>query len=231
MTQTTRTTLITLAVIIVVLLLGYFAWKERSSSAPAPTTTTSNATTTTATSTTVSASSTNTGKYTIKLVPSIKAPDYKAPLVFSKGITADQQAALQTQYATAVAAITKNPDDFNAWIMLGYVRKEAGDYEGAATDWQYMSDLAPSNPISFADLADLYTNFLPNYPKAAAAYKQEIKNNPTATYIYQDLYTLYTNQYPQSPAVIEAMLQAGITANPSAADLKATLAAYKAAHK
>ena len=192
---------------------------------------------TTATSTNESASSTtgvvsingsdaSSSGYTIKMVSAggaaPVAPNYKAPLIFSDTtITADERSAMQAQFAQAQAALAKNPQDFNSWIQLGDLRKEAGDYAGAALDWQYMSALYPSNVVSNANLGDLYTNYLKNYPKAAAAFKAQIANDPKDVYIYDDLYSLYTNQYPQSSATIVALLKAGIAANPGAVELKA----------
>jgi tetratricopeptide (TPR) repeat protein len=153
------------------------------------------------------------------------APSYKTPLVFTDPtITPDLQASMQVQFAATQALIGKTPTDFNSWIELGDLRKEAGDYTGAAADWQYMSALYPTNIVSNANLGDLYANYLKDYPKAAAAFKSQIANDPTDTYIYDDLFQLYTNQYPQPTAVITAMLKAGIAANPNAVELKADLA-------
>jgi tetratricopeptide (TPR) repeat protein len=233
MTQQTKNILISIIVLVIIILLGYFVWKERTSSAPSSASSTSidlNISTSTL------ATSTNSG-YTITpvIIPTsstVAAPNFKAPLTFSAslGLTADEEASMQSQFAQVQATLAKTPTDFNTLIQLGDLRKEAGDYAGAAADWQYVSTIYPANVISFANLADLYTNFLPNYPKAATEYKQAIKNDPTRADLYIDLFQLYTNKYPQSAATAEAVLQQGIAANPNAADLKAALSAYESAH-
>ena len=230
MTHQTRNILIGLVIVIIVLILGYFAWQERGTSIPA--TATSTAATSTDISANISSTTTSGPGYTIKPVtgPSITAPSTATPLVFSASVSVDERATLQSQFAQAQATLKASPTDFNAWVALGGLRKEAGDYAGAAIDWQYVSALYPTNVVSFANLADLYTNFLPDYPKAAAAYKQAIKNDPKRADLYMSLFSLYTNQYPQSAATAEAVLQQGIAANPNAADLKAALASYQAAH-
>jgi tetratricopeptide (TPR) repeat protein len=224
-----------IAIIIIVaavlIAIAYFFSHTSSPSAPAGT---ASSTATSATSTSAVSSSTmvtvtsapSSAGYTIKLLPAGKAPtapDYKAPLTFSASVPADQQASMQAQFMQVQAALAQNNQDFNAWIELGDLHKEAGDYDGAAADWQYMSALYPSNIVSNANLADLYTNYLMNYPKAAAAYKAAIANNPTEVYLYQDLFSLYTNQYPQPTTTIEALLNQGLSANPSAAELKVDL--------
>jgi len=194
-------------------------------------TTTSMATSTSATSTYNLSTSTVPG-YTITEVPISSgshtpiAPDYTMPLAFSSSVTPDERTSLQAQFVQVQAALAQNKLDFGSWITLGNLRKEAGDYAGAALDWQYASAEFPNNVVSFANLADLYTNFMPDYPKAAAAYKQEIKNNPSQPYIYEDLFQLYTTQYPQGSSAPEAVLQQGIAANPKAVDLQLDLARY-----
>jgi len=217
--------LIGIVVLIIVVLLGYFAWKERGTNGS-----TVAATSTVSTTTVTVASSTSSG-YTITPVAlptsgTPVAPNFKAPLVFSSSVSASDQASLQSEFAQAQAAIASNPVDLDAIIALGNVRKEAGDYAGAAADWQYVSEMSPTNPVSFANLADLYTNFLPDYPKAAAAYKQQIANDPTDIYIYEDLFQLYTIKYPQGSSDPSVILKQGIAANPKAINLQVDLARY-----
>jgi tetratricopeptide (TPR) repeat protein len=213
-------------VVIVVIVLGYFAWEERGSSVSPAISPIASSTAITVSASTTAPSSSGPG-YTIKPVTAPTAPDYAAPLVFTIMLPDDQKASLQSEYATDVAALKKNNIDFNMWIDLGDTRKEAGDYMDAAADWQYASVLYPANIVSYANLGDLYTNFLHNYPKAVVAYKQAIKNDPSQIYLYEDLYQLYTTQYPQPASVIEAMLQAGIAANPKAIELQTTLSQYQ----
>ena len=156
-----------------------------------------------------------------------KAPNYQAPLVFSANVSADEQSAFRQQFSQAQSLIAANAKDFNGWISLGTVREEAGDYQGAAADWEYVSALYPANQVSFANLGDLYANYLHDYAKAAANYKTEIKNDPNFPQMYLALYQLYTGPYPQSSAAIETMLQAGIKANPNAPELQTALSQYQ----
>lgn len=172
-------------------------------------------------------SSTAGGSYTIKLITAGKAPvapNYMAPVAYDPTLSVDERASFASQIAQAQALIAKNKQSFDAWIALGDARKEAGDYAGAEADWRYISELYPTNVVSNANLADLYTNYLHDYPKAAAAYKAAIANDPKQTYLYADLATLYTYQYPQPKSVIIAVLNQGLAANPSDPGLKAMLA-------
>jgi tetratricopeptide (TPR) repeat protein len=230
MDRQTRNILIGIVGLVIVVVLGYFVWKERGNAAsivqvPAA------SSTPIAIPVSISTAATSTNPaYTITAIPGAKpgvaAPDFTLPLVFSSSVSPDTQASLEAAFAQVQSALKKNATDFDSWIALGDLRKEAGDYAGAAADWEYASEAYPGNIISFANLGDLYSHFLPNYPKAAAAYKQQIANDPTDVEIYQDLFLLYTNQYPQAAGVAETLVKQGIAANPKAVDLQVLLARY-----
>ena len=235
--QDKRNQIIAIIIIGAAVLIGIAYFFSRSSTHGTPSGTATStmplatSTMSTATSSIIKTSPTSSGSgYTIRAVTAGKAPtapNFKLPLIFSAGVSADLRSSMQAQFTQEQTALATNGSDFNAWIALGVLRKEAGDYTGAAADWQYMSALYPSNIISNANLADLYTNYLHDYPKAAAAYKAAIANNPTQVYLYQDLFTIYTNQYPQPTATVVALLQQGLAANPNAAELKADLVKYR----
>ncbi len=173
------------------------------------------------------------GGATIKEIPipnaaSVPAPSFKTPLTFlaSLQLSPDVQTLLQQKYTADVATLSANAVDFDAWIDLGEARKLGGDYAGAAADWEYVSVIYPKNIVSFANLGDLYTNFLPNYPKAAANYEHEIANNPAYEDSYSDLFSLFTNQYPQGTTTPQNVLKEGIAASPQSVDLYVLLARY-----
>lgn len=239
-----RNVVIVGTIVIVVLILGFLAWQERAGSVAgipspeSPASSTSLSTASAASSSTSVVISSN-GKivsapagYTITQIPiasssAAQAPSYRTPLVFASSVPADQRADLQSEFAATQSALDKNPQDFNTWIQLGVIRKEAGDYTGAAADWSYMSALYPTNQVSNANLGDLYTNFIPDYPKAVAAFKAQLANDPTDEYIYIDLYDLYTNQYPQPTSSIVALLKQGLAAIPNDPQMTALLAKYQ----
>lgn len=220
-----------LIVIVLVALIAVLYFLHPHATAPDSSiaTTTSNGASSTVDSITISANgASSTGAYTIHMITAAdapKAPDYHAPLVFSSSVPADEEASISATFAQAQATIAKTPQDFNAWIALGAARKQAGDYVGAEADWQYVSALYPTNVVSYANLGDLYQNYLHEYAKAVAAYKQQIVNYPKAPYIYDNLYQIYTHEYPVATSTITAMLKAGIAANPDATQLKNDLAA------
>lgn len=195
-----------------------------------------NATTTAGTTTTqtgpnsLTVSGPDGGGYTITQVPiedAPKAPPYKSGLTCSTSMSKEQCATIQGQDATAVARIETNVTDFAAWVQLGALREEVGDYQGAATAWGYVKSLYPTNPTVYLNLADLYTNFLKDYAKGEQYYLSAMKYLPTDTSIYANLFTVYTTtSYKPSASAAEDILKKGIAANPKAIDLPVTLARY-----
>ena len=232
MTQTQKNGLIGGVIAIIILLIGGYLYTRNPAPALAPGAATSTPVST-ATTTSIASGGIQTtpssGGYTISVQPiSAPAPDFKAPLVFASTYPVSAQASLQTQFTADVAALQKSATDVDAWINIGTLRKLAGDNAGAAKDWEYASLLSPTNIVTFANLGDLYTNFLPDYPKAAKNYLQEIKNNPTYADSYRELFALYTNQYPQGTTTPANILKEGIVASPKSADLYVLLARYYA---
>jgi hypothetical protein len=159
--------------------------------------------------------------------PSVPAPSYVKPLVFSESITSDIKTALTAQFTENQKILAKNKFDFNAWIDLGMLRKLAGDYQGAKEIWEYVGKVWPQNTLSFANLGDLYQNFLHDYAKADASYKLALKNNPSDATLYRALFDLYSNTTykPTATAAVD-ILTAGVAKNPAALDLHVLLARY-----
>jgi tetratricopeptide (TPR) repeat protein len=187
---------VAIVAVIIIGVLGYFAWKERSGSRP-PIGQSASTTVIQIGSSTISLSTASQSGYTIREVPieskaRIVAPEHAVALQCASGVATDTCASAQAMFGVAQGAIASSSIDFNGWVTLGVARKEAGDYTGAAADWEYVSKLYPTNPVSFANLGDLYAQYLHEDAKAIASYKQALVNNPKGLYIYDVLYDLYT---------------------------------------
>lgn len=168
--------------------------------------------------------------YTVAQVPISNppaAPAYKGTITCPSDMSQEQCVSIQSQDATVVGKLNANPADSSAWIQLGTLREESGDYQGAVVAWNYVATLYPTNSAAYFNLGDLYMNFLKEYPKAEANYLLAMKYAPADTTIYTNLFTLYTTT-PYSPGVTAAedILKRGIAANPKAVDLQVTLARY-----
>lgn len=216
MNSATRNILIGVVVVIILVLLGYLVWHERQPiSVPASTASTTT-TTTTATSTGVSVSGSNTGTATYTVIPITSGsaptpPNYKAPLTYSSSISASDEAQDESEFEAAQTALASNPKDYPSWIALGMVREATGDYQGAAADWKYVTQLYPTDPTAFANLGDLYANYLSEPSQGIAYYKDAIKLDPTkeATF-YENLAEVYVGEGDSADA--RATLEQGIAA-------------------
>ena len=213
MTQTTKNILIGIVALIVILVLGYFAWKERQTAMPATSTT---STSTGAATIVVGTSTTNASGYTITPIYAtstltLQAPNYKTPLTFSSNLNANQQAAYQSQFTVVQTTLASNSTDYSSWLELGILREDTGDYQGAAVDWKYVTKLYPSDPTAYANLGDLYANYLKQPAQGETYYKQAIALDPTKEEtFYQNLAQIYIAQGDTADA--KATLQQGINA-------------------
>jgi Tfp pilus assembly protein PilF len=224
----TQRTVATVVAIILLLGAGYLIFKHSQGTPGSSTTSTSSPQTasTTPGGTTMAVSGTA-GKSTVQRTNSaIPAPDFGAPLVCSSNTSPSQCALFQADAHTRAAALAKDSGDFTAWIQLGYDRQATGDYAGAARDLEYVSALYPTNGISFANLGDLYMNYLHDYPKAESSYLTEIKNDPGKTNSYRALFQLYTTVYKTNSPAAETVLKQGIAVDSKAVDLQVMLARY-----
>lgn len=226
MQNSNRTWAIIIGLIILVL-IGVALLQRPQASSSVSTTDTS-----TATSTTSHDGVTGSGDFTVSGgdTTTIDIPDFRAPIQFSQSISADVKTALQKSAAIVEGRLAKDSLDLKSWIDLGIVRKMGGDYKGAETAWLFVAKTAPTNPIVYNNLGDLYMNFTKEYAKSEKAYLTAIKFDPKNESIYINLYTMYANLYKKGTSAAEDILKKGIAALPDSVNLRVTLARfYKAA--
>lgn len=213
MDRTTRNILIGIVVIVIIALLGYLAWQGRQGSGITQPASTATSTGTSITIPTSTAPASGSG-YTITPITSAgapTAPDYKTPLTFPASMSADEQASLQGQFTSIQTTLASSPTDYPSWIQLGILREDTGDYQGAAADWKYVTEIYPNDPTAFADLGDLYASYLNEPSQGVTNYKEAIKLDPTQEEtFYQNLAQIYLNEGDTADA--KATLEEGINA-------------------
>lgn len=94
------------------------------------------------------------------------APNYRAPVVYGADVTADVKAVIESRVAADIALLSKNSQNFSAWMDLGVLHKIGGDYRGAEAIWLYATKQWPTSYVAFHNLGDLYQNFLKDSVKA-----------------------------------------------------------------
>jgi hypothetical protein len=209
-------------IIVILALIGLaFFQKQNGSGSPVSTSTPE------ITSTTSQNGVTGTGNFQVTGdTVNITVPDFRAPLKFSPDIQADVKAALQNAAIKLQAKLATDSLDLGSWINLGTIRKMGGDYTGAEKAWLFVTQAAPSNPLAYSNLGDLYENFIKNYPKAEQSYLTELKLNPKDEGTYLNLYTMYANMYKQGTSAAEDILKKGVAAIPNSVNLHVQLARY-----
>ena len=155
----------------------------------------------------------------VPVASSVQAPNLDHPVNYSTDLSPDVVATLTKDIASTTASLKRNPSQADVWLQLAVYYKIAGDFHAAEAIWTYLTKAAPSNYVAFADLGDLYQNFLQNYPQAETNYLQAIKLKPDAVYVYANLYSLYKYQYKTNTTAAADILAQGLKANPGNPDL------------
>lgn len=133
-------------------------------------------------------------------------------------------------FAAAAEAVRKDPDFADGWMTMAGSKKSVGDFEGAAAIWEHVNEIRPFNSPAYNNLGDLYANFVHDYPKAEAAFRQAIKNSAGEeknAYYYQSLFDIYRYRF-EDPAKALATLDEGLKANPASGQLAVKAARYAA---
>jgi len=106
--------------------------------------------------------------------------------------------------------LSADPDNFNIWVALGSLYKVISDYEMAEQVWLYATELRPNNSLTYANLGDLYTNFLKDKEKAEENLLIAMKNSEgeavNVNYSRQ-LFELYYYHYEDNEKTESYLLQ------------------------
>jgi tetratricopeptide (TPR) repeat protein len=129
-----------------------------------------------------------------------------------------------------IIAILKNDyDRREEWLNLGLWRKSIGDYEGAAEAWKFVTVIRPDDPVAYHNLGDLYSQYLPDFPKAEQYYLTAIeKDTEHQPFFYVKLYEFY-RYYSKKPDLAEKILLDGLKTNPNNEYLQSLLDDLRAA--
>jgi tetratricopeptide (TPR) repeat protein len=203
--------------VVAIIAIGMYMYTHRSTPADQTATSTPIAITGTTANLIELTTSSTSGSYTVSEVPTSpkpQAPNFRIALTFGDAVSADVRTALTAQFDATVKVLAGDKTNFNGWINLGTLRKMVNDYTGAKTDWAYAATLYPKSTIPFDNLGELYLDYLKDYPKAEANFKQSISNDPHDINAYQQLVSLYTVYGYKDTATALTLIQQGLAANP-----------------
>ena len=146
-------------------------------------------------------------------------PDLTHKVVYASNLSPGAVTQLKGNIATLRYQLRSDPSQMDLWLSLALNYKIAGDYKAAEVVWLYMARVSPTNAVPYANLGDLYQNFLHNYPAAETNYLMAVGLRPDNIDMYRDLYTLYRYQYKTNTTAAADILIKGLAANPGNADL------------
>lgn len=119
-----------------------------------------------------------------------------------------------------------NDDNFAVWLDLASNRKVAGDTEGAAEIWIYMTKKFPSEITPHINLGDLFHFYLKDYAQAELAYKRVTELNSIYYPAYLSLHQLYRDSYIEKADLADDILLEGLRVGSSQIPLMAQLGEY-----
>lgn len=139
----------------------------------------------------------------------------------------DQKQKLRARLKDYGDAVAANPDQLDAWLQGGLVKKAIGDYEGARDAWEYAALIRPQAFAPFKNLGEIYWRYLPDFPKSEMNFRQAIKNDPAVLDAYLSLSDLYRYSYKEKSDLADDVLLEGLAKNLGLGrDLTAYLARY-----
>lgn len=169
------------------------------------------------------------GQVSINEVPvetSAPAPSLDRPIPTKTGLDPESEGRVLSRLESVKAELKSDPKSYSGWLDLGILRKQLGDYRGAAEAWEYVSLLYPANEVSFSNLGDLYEHFLKDYPKAEKNFLLVVRVNPARIDGYRSLYELYRLSYLAKSSEAPGALRWGLEKNPGNYELLILSAQY-----
>lgn len=148
--------------------------------------------------------------------------------VMNSNLSEAQKGKYLDQFNQLTKILQANPDDFDALMSLGMVKKYIGDYQGAEELWVKAGQIEPKNSTSFGDLADLYVNFLHDYDKAKVAYDTAMTNSvkdPFYPNFVRNAFYFYRD-YIKDNTQAEQVLLTGLKNKPGSLDIMVLLAGF-----
>ncbi len=132
----------------------------------------------------------------------------------------------ESKYATAVANLREDSSRWNSWMEVAVYRKGSDDFKGAEEVWLYVTDRWPTDTTAYANLADLYANYLTDYSNAETYYRRAISLKPDNVAAYLNLHDLYRLRLKTGTSAAADILIEGMARAPESIDLPLTLARY-----
>ncbi|MBI5005054.1 MAG: hypothetical protein HZC03_00360 [Candidatus Lloydbacteria bacterium] len=213
-------------IIFVVLVTGYFAYKNISKSKLV------NEATSTAGATNVQDKTTNSPEITIKtpgkttqLLASL--PDLARPVVILAALASETETMARTKIAELAKELATEPGLFGSWLELASYRKLIGDNMGAEEIWLFMTKQWSDHDVPYINLGNFYHYQTHDFAKSEFAFRKAINIKPNSiSSSYIGMYELYSLSYAEKENLADDILLEGLKNNPKNILILSTLAEY-----
>ncbi len=154
-------------------------------------------------------------------------PDLDREIIITTNLSEEDKKRATTEIKMLSAELKADFDKLEDWLTLGIWKKMIGDYEGAGEAWQFATLIRPNDPVAFHNLGDLYSQYLPDFPKAEKYYKLAIeKDKSHQPFFYVKLFEFY-RYYSKKPDLAENTLLQALKVNPNDVYLTNLLADFR----
>jgi len=122
--------------------------------------------------------------------------------------------------------LKKDSGDYVGWLGLGIIKKGVGDYNGARDCYLYVVQIKPEISTSYANLADLYANFLNEPQEGLVMIKKALELDPNDYNFYLTMADIYRYRLPGQEAMYETIMLGALEKFPDNPNLIGPLALY-----
>ncbi len=161
-----------------------------------------------------------------KSVSTQTAPNLDKPWMLPADYSAEVKRIMNFKIDERTRDLKNNPDQFDKWLDLAYLRKTIGDYNEAKVILEYTASGWPESFLPRHNLGDLYANYLKDNAMAEKNMLKVIELDPAYIADYISLYELYKKMYGEANERTIAILLRGLKGNPQSIDLLMTTALH-----
>ncbi len=136
-------------------------------------------------------------------------PNLDREIIIKENLSEESKNRAISEIKIITATLKADYDKLAEWLTLGIWRKTIGDYEGAVEAWKFATILRPKDPVAFHNLGDLYSQYLPDFPKAEKYYLSAIeKDTGHNPFFFIKLYEFYRYYYKKLDLADKTLLDA-----------------------
>lgn len=162
-----------------------------------------------------------------ELPKGVEMPDLDKKLTFDSYLNENTIAILKPKIEDIRTKLKETPTNFRLWMDLAANYKVAGDYKSAEEAWYYAHLMIPDNSVVMGNLANLYAYYIKDNTKAEEYFIKAINAPGALPYLYYQTADFYVDIMKDNAKALEIAEQ-GLKKMPNDVDMKALVESIKA---